>query len=136
MTHRQSLRIFKEIHQQFTSSDEIAAEELASIPDSSAADESETDTPDGDDHRTILINVLRDLSANGFERLCQRLLRESGFERVTVIGRSGDGGIDGIGILQVNPFVSFKVLFQCKKIFWCRYFVASKRLSWGNDGES
>ena len=29
--------------------------------------------------------------------------------------RSGDGGIDGIGILQINPFVSFNVLFQCKR---------------------
>jgi restriction system protein len=42
-------------------------------------------------------------------------LRESGFEQVIVSGRSGDGGIDGQGILQVNPFVSFKVLFQCKR---------------------
>ncbi len=32
-----------------------------------------------------------------------------------VTGRSGDGGIDGVGILQVNPFVSFNVLFQCKR---------------------
>jgi restriction system protein len=47
--------------------------------------------------------------------LCQRLLREAGFEQVSVTGRSGDGGIDGIGILQLNPFVSFKVLFQCKR---------------------
>ena len=52
---------------------------------------------------------------NGFERICQRLLRESGFEQVKVTGRSGDGGIDGHGILQVNPFVSFNVLFQCKR---------------------
>lgn len=34
---------------------------------------------------------------------------------MTITGRSGDGGIDGIGILQVNELVSFKVLFQCKK---------------------
>jgi restriction system protein len=39
----------------------------------------------------------------GFERFCQRLLRESGFEEVSVTGRSGDGGIDGHGLLQVNP---------------------------------
>ena len=51
----------------------------------------------------------------GFERLCQRLLRESGFVQVVVTGRSGDGGIDGHGTLQVNPLVSFKVLFQCKR---------------------
>lgn len=62
-----------------------------------------------------LISVLRELPPNGFERVCQRLLRESGFEKVSVTGRSHDGGIDGIGILQVNPFVSFKVLFQCKR---------------------
>ena len=50
-----------------------------------------------------------------FERLCKRLLRESGFKRVAVTKASGDGGIDGIGILQVNSLVSFKVLFQCKR---------------------
>ena len=55
------------------------------------------------------------ITPSGFERFCQRLLRESGFQHVTVTGKSNDGGIDGIGILQVNPLVSFKVLFQCKK---------------------
>ena len=55
------------------------------------------------------------LSPEGFERVSQRLLREFGFERVLVTERSGDGGIDGHGILQVNPFVSFTVLFQCKR---------------------
>jgi restriction system protein len=34
---------------------------------------------------------------------------------VRVTGKSGDGGIDGHGVVQVNPFVSFRVLFQCKK---------------------
>jgi len=55
---------------------------------------------------------LRALPADGFQRFCQRLLRESGFEEVTVTGKSHDGGIDGIGILQVNALVSFKVLFR------------------------
>jgi restriction system protein len=66
-------------------------------------------------YREEVAAKLQTLSASGFERFCQRLLRESGFQEVTVTGRSGDGGIDGIGILQVNPLVSFKVLFQCKK---------------------
>lgn len=66
-------------------------------------------------HRTTLMEKLMSLPADGFERLCQRLLRESGFESVTVTGKSGDGGLDGIGVLQMNPFVSFKVLFQCKR---------------------
>ena len=66
-------------------------------------------------YRDTLLQLLRSLPPAGFERLCQRLLREAGFEQVIVTGRSGDGGIDGQGILQLNPFVSFKVLFQCKR---------------------
>ena len=38
------------------------------------------------------------LAPASFERLVQRLLRESGFTQVEVTGRSGDGGIDGRGI--------------------------------------
>lgn len=68
-----------------------------------------------DDYRDTLHEVLLALPPAGFERLSQRLLREAGFTQVTVTGKSGDGGIDGYGVLQVNPFVSFKVLFQCKR---------------------
>ena len=50
-------------------------------------------------HREELARILQSLPPAGFERFCQRLLRESGFQEVTVSGRSGDGGIDGIGIL-------------------------------------
>ncbi len=74
-----------------------------------------TDGMEIQDHRTRLLELIRSLTPNGFERLSQRLLRESGFQHVTVTGKTGDGGIDGIGILQVNPFVSFNVLFQCKR---------------------
>jgi restriction system protein len=74
--------------------------------------ESEVETRD---HRAQLLSLIKLLPPAGFERLSQRLLRESGFQQVVVTGRSGDGGIDGMGILQVNPFVSFNVLFQCKR---------------------
>lgn len=67
------------------------------------------------DHKTALLELIKSLPPGGFERLTQRLLRESGFQHVSVTGKSGDGGIDGIGTLQVNPFVSFNVLFQCKR---------------------
>lgn len=63
----------------------------------------------------VLLDVLKSLKPEGFERLTQRLLRESGFEKVTVTGKSHDGGIDGYGTLQINAFVSFTVLFQCKR---------------------
>lgn len=61
-----------------------------------------------------LLTVLRSMDPSAFERLCQRLLRESGFVKVEVTGRSGDGGIDGTGILQLS-LMSFHVLFQCKR---------------------
>lgn len=61
-----------------------------------------------------LLDVLLAMDAKAFERLCQRLLRESGFIKVEITGRSGDGGIDGVGVLRVN-LLSFHVLFQCKK---------------------
>jgi restriction system protein len=77
--------------------------------------ESVEDDIEMQNHRTKLLGIIKSLSPAGFERLSQRLLRESGFQSVLVTGRSGDGGIDGIGILQVNPFVSFNVLFQCKR---------------------
>lgn len=72
-----------------------------------------------DDEREIitptLLEVLQSVSPKGFESLCQRLLREHGFEDVQVTGRPRDGGIDGYGTLELNPFVSIKVLFQCKR---------------------
>lgn len=55
------------------------------------------------------------LSPAAFERLVQRMLRESGFTQVEVTGRSGDGGIDGRGIARIHGFMSFHVLFQCKR---------------------
>lgn len=67
------------------------------------------------DYRSELMTILQNIPADGFERLCQRLLRESGFQQVNVTGKTGDGGIDGNGLLEVNPFVSFRVLFQCKR---------------------
>ena len=47
--------------------------------------------------------------------LCQRILRESGFTKVEVTKASHDGGIDGKGLLQVNDFLTFRVVFQCKR---------------------
>ena len=61
-----------------------------------------------------LLRLLQNIAPDAFERLCQRVLREAGFTRVEVTGRSGDGGIDGHGVLRVK-LVSFQVLFQCKR---------------------
>ena len=68
-----------------------------------------------EDWKTTLINKLYQISASAFERLSQRLLRESGFVQVEVTGKSGDGGIDGKGIVKINGFLSFHVIFQSKR---------------------
>jgi len=65
--------------------------------------------------RETLLATLLGMSPDAFERLSQRLLRESGFIQVEVTGRSGDGGIDGHGVVRVAGLLSFPVIFQCKR---------------------
>ena len=62
-----------------------------------------------------LIEVLQNINPAAFERLCQRLLRELGFQNVEVTGRSNDGGIDGKGMLRIGGVLSFHVIFQAKR---------------------
>jgi restriction system protein len=59
--------------------------------------------------------LIEEMSPDAFERLTQRMLRESGFVHVEVTGRTGDGGIDGKGIARINGLMSFHIAFQCKK---------------------
>lgn len=61
-----------------------------------------------------LLAILQKIPPNAFERLCQRVLRGSGFIKVQVTGKKGDGGIDGIGVLRI-ALLSFQVFFQCKR---------------------
>jgi restriction system protein len=65
--------------------------------------------------KTHAIETLQAMHPAAFERLAQRLLREAGFIEVHVTGRSGDGGIDGTGILRLAGIVSYRVMFQCKR---------------------
>ena len=62
-----------------------------------------------------LLQTLLSMAPDAFERLVQRMLRESGFIQVQVTGRSGDGGIDGKGIMRLSGLLSFHVIFQCKR---------------------
>ncbi len=61
------------------------------------------------------LEVVKSISPDAFERLCQRILRESGFTHVQVTGRSGDGGVDGKGVVRIGGMLSFHVIFQCKR---------------------
>ncbi len=62
-----------------------------------------------------LIEILQKIPPASFERLCQRVLREAGFVQVEVTGRTGDGGIDGKGLIKIGGLMSFRVIFQCKR---------------------
>jgi len=77
----------------------------------------EEEVPENIEHTFTpgLLEVLQSVTPKGFENICKRLLREHGFENVEVTGGSHDGGIDGYGTLELNPFVTIKVLFQCKR---------------------
>jgi len=74
-----------------------------------------TEEESGAAWRERLLDVLAVMPSAAFERLAQRILRESGFIQVEVTGRSGDGGIDGNGILRLGGLLSFHVSFQCKR---------------------
>lgn len=73
------------------------------------------DVQEEEEWKTNLLNKIMLLSPKSFEILCQRILRESGFDKVEVTGRPGDGGIDGEGIFRLGGLLSIKVIFQCKK---------------------
>jgi len=64
---------------------------------------------------TELLDILKSLSPEGFERLCKRLLTEIGINDITITGGSGDQGVDGIGIINLNDVVNFNIVFQCKR---------------------
>lgn len=82
-----------------------AAEEVADRDDDNAPT----------DWATVLLDTVMAMPPDAFERLAQRLLREAGFRNVEVLGKSGDGGIDGAGVYQLSPLVSFPYYFQCKR---------------------
>lgn len=87
---------------------------LVSATAEPALDEASGDVADDDAWRPALMARLLALDPSAFERLCQRLLREAGFSKVEVTGKTGDGGIDGTGVLRMN-LLSFQVIFQCKR---------------------
>ena len=95
---------------------------IVKAQDQKAADAKPSDTSEVEDvpeeerwKRGLHAILTQKLTPAAFERLVQRLLRESGFTQVVVTGRTGDGGIDGRGIARIPGLMSFHVLFQCKR---------------------
>jgi len=120
LSHAEGLAIVRKwvaIHQK-----RIKEKKTNEKPSEQTAVETSEDTEDAETAPTVeereeqnLLSVLLSLTPSGFERVCMRMMRESGFEKVEVTGKSHDQGIDGVGLLLVNRFVTIKVVFQCKR---------------------
>ena len=86
----------------------------------------ETQPPEIDDETTAppeeevkledeLLSRLRSLKPKEFEHLCMRVLTAVGFTNVKVTKETRDGGFDGTGTLEVNPFITTSIVFECKR---------------------
>ena len=71
-------------------------------------------------YRVVLEQVL-ELDAKEFEILVSYLLSALGFEGSEVVGKTGDGGVDATGELNVDNLAKVKVFVQAK-----RYNLSSK----------
>lgn len=111
MNEKNVSNFFKEVHTQF----EIEKPKDKKTVKNSLFDDDIEEKIEDEGYKEKLLDLLRNLPPYGFEKICQRLLRESGFTQVKATGKTGDGGIDGYGVLELNPLMSFKVLFQSKR---------------------
>ncbi len=106
----EAIKIFKEVQSRYTKTNSQKSENKVEFEE-----QEENVRVIEENYAERLLDILQNIPPEGFERICQRLLRESGFKKVVVTGKTGDGGIDGEGILEINPLMSFKVLFQAKR---------------------
>jgi restriction system protein len=114
LTHERALQIFKAQHAAVQAAAPSQAEnpaESAGAPENLAAPVQDLATA----HREPLARILKRMSPAGFEHFSALVLRKAGFTEVNVTGRSNDGGIDGNGYLRINPMMTLRVLFQCKR---------------------
>ena len=116
LNHLQAVALFKHQHSKLS----VAGDSEAITVDAPIAVESieQSAAPIQDmatDHRESLTKILKQMTGKGFEHFSALLLRTAGFTAVNVTGRSNDGGIDGNGYLRINPMMTLRVLFQCKR---------------------
>lgn len=105
----------------------INDEEIRRFVVNESRNNDDKDMPDDEENITInneisklswkeeLLNIVKQMEPQAFERLCQRLLRELGFINVEVTQYSNDGGIDGKGVIRLGGVMSFHVVFQAKR---------------------
>lgn len=111
MTHHQRAERIQELRARYLADLRTAAKAKPSDDIEHPGDAAQADEPSWKER---LLEQLMSIAPDAFERLAQRLLREADFDSVNVTGRSGDGGIDGLGVYRLG-LVSFPVFFQCKR---------------------
>jgi restriction endonuclease Mrr len=87
--------------------------EFADLEDAPASEELEQFADD--DWQNEVLDMIRAMEAPAFERLARQLLLNLGFSHVEVVGKSGDGGVDLLGVVKINDVLTFRVLAQCKR---------------------
>lgn len=97
----------------YEASSRKAASDIQVAPEN---DDEQSDLPGTNTWRSDLAKLLTRLPDKGFERLCAYIMTENGLEAKST-GKTGDGGIDGIGVLPVDDFglVKMRVAWQCKR---------------------
>jgi len=105
MTESDMKKVVRQVQAMYHKHRGTLAESALELPNLDPADEN---------WREQILSILQAMPPDAFERLAQRILLESGFVDVHVRGGTGDGGIDGLGVLRVN-LLSFRVFYQCKR---------------------
>jgi len=100
-------KLFRDVHKEY--------EGVARKSKKTTEEEIDEELVEDEEHSVALLNILKNLKPDGFERICKRLLTEIKIHDIVITGRSGDQGIDGIGVIKLNDVVNFNIVFQCKK---------------------
>lgn len=106
-------QIFKEVQEGLTRS--TGKKDKPAKDQKQLKSDFENEEVEDESHSTTLLNLLKELSPGGFEKICKRLLIEIGLENVQITGSPNDQGIDGTGIIKINEIINFTVIFQCKR---------------------
>lgn len=110
VSHDQVYSLFREIHKQYEGVKSIKSKKEKNEDDNEIERENDAEL-----HPEKLLTILKVLTASGFEKICKRLLTEIGLHDLVITGRSGDQGVDGVGVIKLNDVVNFNIVFQCKR---------------------
>lgn len=110
---KQVYQIFKEVQEGLTK--RTNKKDKTAKDQKEVTQDFENEEVEDESHSTSLLNILKELSPGGFEKICKRLLIEIGLENVQITGNPNDQGIDGAGIIKINEIINFTVIFQCKR---------------------